>query len=109
MPVMPVQEGGGGHYHLSIVSPRFNGLSMLERHRMIYELLGQLMHKEIHALRIDARASVEPSTRNLNDEDTYAAGLLLAALLSFSGLSFAEPWPRLLRRPSGASRDGGEG
>ena len=53
-------RGGGGHYHLSIVSPRFNGLSMLERHRMIYELLGQLMHKEIHALRIDARASVEP-------------------------------------------------
>jgi BolA protein len=53
-------RGGGGHYQLSIVSPRFNGLSMLERHRMIYELLGQLMHKEIHALRIDARASVEP-------------------------------------------------
>jgi BolA family transcriptional regulator, general stress-responsive regulator len=52
-------RSGGGHYQLSIVSPRFNGLSMLQRHRMIYDLLGELMNKEIHALRIDARASVE--------------------------------------------------
>jgi BolA family transcriptional regulator, general stress-responsive regulator len=52
-------KAGGGHYHLSLVSPRFNGLSTVERHRLVYSALGEMMQKEIHALRIEARASDE--------------------------------------------------
>ena len=50
---------GGSHFRLVIVSPRFAGLPKLERHRMIYAALGALMHREIHALAIQAIAPDE--------------------------------------------------
>lgn len=50
---------GGGHFRLIIVSPHFRGLDKLERHRMIYSALGPLMHREIHALAIQALAPDE--------------------------------------------------
>jgi BolA protein len=47
-------KGGGGHYRLIIVSRRFAGQPAQARHRMIYDALGALMRKEIHALAIKA-------------------------------------------------------
>lgn len=47
-------RSGGGHYALVIVSPSFSGKSLVERHRMIYDALGDAMHREIHALSIKA-------------------------------------------------------
>ena len=52
-------RGGGGHYRLTIVSPRFAGQPMQARHRMVYDALGPLMTKEIHALAIKAYAPGE--------------------------------------------------
>ena len=52
-------RGGGGHYQLVIVSPRFTGQPLQQRHRMIYQALGPLMQKEIHALAIRAYAPDE--------------------------------------------------
>ncbi len=52
-------RGGGGHYRLVIVSPEFTGKSVQLRHRMVYEALGPLMQKEIHALAIKALAPGE--------------------------------------------------
>lgn len=52
-------KGGGGHYQLVIVSPRFAGKPLQMRHRMIYDALGPLMQKEIHALAIRAYAPDE--------------------------------------------------
>lgn len=52
-------KGGGGHYDLVIVSPRFAGCSTLVRHRLVYEALGDLMHRDIHALAIRALAPNE--------------------------------------------------
>ena len=46
----------GGHYRLQIVSPRFAGLSRIARHRLIYDALGPLVDRGIHALQIDARS-----------------------------------------------------
>ncbi len=43
---------GLSHYALEIESSAFNSLSLLERHRLIYESLGALMQTDIHALRI---------------------------------------------------------
>lgn len=52
-------KGGGGHYELLIVSPRFTGCTTLARHRLVYEALGDLMRREIHALAIRALAPNE--------------------------------------------------
>lgn len=55
--------GSGGHYRLTIVSPRFSGKSTLERHRMIYSALHELMQHGIHALNIRAYAPDEVQPR----------------------------------------------
>ena len=46
----------GTHFELTIVSNAFAGKTLVARHRMIYELLAELMHTRIHALKIDARS-----------------------------------------------------
>lgn len=51
--------GGGSHFRLSIVSSRFTGKNTLARHRMVYEALGPLMQREIHALAVNARTPDE--------------------------------------------------
>ena len=52
-------KGGGGHYQLVIVSPQFSGKPIQLRHRMVYDALGMMMTKEIHALAIKAYAPDE--------------------------------------------------
>lgn len=52
-------RGGGGHFRLVIVSPRFAGLATMARHRLVYDALGTLMDRQIHALSIIARAPTE--------------------------------------------------
>ena len=52
-------KGGGGHYSLVIVSRRFAGKSIQLRHRMVYDALGPMMNREIHALAIKAYAPEE--------------------------------------------------
>lgn len=53
------REGGNTHWRLAIVSPRFQGKTVVARHRMVYEALGPLMQHPIHALAITARAPEE--------------------------------------------------
>jgi BolA protein len=53
------REGGGTHWRLAIVSPRFAGKTPVARHRMVYQALGELMHNPIHALAITARTPEE--------------------------------------------------
>ena len=53
------REGGGTHWRLSIVSPRFAGQPTVVRHRMVYQALGGLMPDPIHALAITARSPEE--------------------------------------------------
>lgn len=50
---------GKGHYDLRIVSPKFAGMSQIQRHRKVYEALGPLMETDIHALKIQARTPDE--------------------------------------------------
>ncbi|HZM46696.1 MAG TPA: BolA family protein [Burkholderiales bacterium] len=63
-------KGGGGHFSLVIVSRRFSGASVQARHRMVYDALGAMMQREIHALAIAARApeEVDGSQREENTE-----------------------------------------
>ncbi len=53
------ERPGAGHYNLFIVSAAFEGKSRIARHRLVYEALGELMQKAIHAVKIDARAPSE--------------------------------------------------
>ncbi|MCL4799371.1 MAG: BolA/IbaG family iron-sulfur metabolism protein [Burkholderiales bacterium] len=52
-------QGGGKHFRLTLVSERFRGKSTLARHRLVYEALGPLMERDIHALAIRAYAPGE--------------------------------------------------
>jgi BolA protein len=51
---------GKGHFDVTIVSDKFDGLSRIARHRLIYDALGAFMESDIHALRINA---ISPSER----------------------------------------------
>jgi BolA protein len=55
----PGAAAGGGHFAVDIVAAGFRGLSLLERHRMIYDALSDLMPAEIHALSIRATTPEE--------------------------------------------------
>ena len=55
----PGARGGGGHFELTIVSPRFAGKSRIERHRMVYAALAPLMQRDIHALALRTYAPGE--------------------------------------------------
>ena len=45
---------GGGHYNVTIVADAFNDKTLVQRHQLIYQALGDLMKNEIHALGINA-------------------------------------------------------
>jgi len=42
-------NSGGGHFRSIIVSNDFIDKSLIERHRMVYNALGNMMKNEIHA------------------------------------------------------------
>ncbi|MBE9610345.1 BolA family protein [Chitinilyticum piscinae] len=52
-------NSGGGHFNLVIVSNAFEGRKLLERHRMVKDLLKELMPHRIHALSIRALTPTE--------------------------------------------------
>ena len=33
------RTGGGDHFHVTVASPRFAGLSLVEQHRLVYDAL----------------------------------------------------------------------
>ena len=55
---------GGGHFIVHIVSGAFQGKNLIQRHRMVYDAVGNMMHTEIHALSIQATTPQEHSETN---------------------------------------------
>ncbi len=53
---------GGGHFNLNIVSSEFNNKSLIQRHRIVYAAVDELMNTEIHALSINAQTPEEFSS-----------------------------------------------
>jgi stress-induced morphogen len=50
------RTGGGDHFHVTVVSPRFEGLSLIDQHRLVYDALAEpLADGTIHELRITTR------------------------------------------------------
>lgn len=50
---------GGGHFDALIVAPAFEGLRPLQRQRLVFDALGELMQTEIHAFNMQCRAPSE--------------------------------------------------
>lgn len=46
-------EGHGSHFRVRIASPRFEGLSRVARHRLVYDALQDFIDSGVHALAID--------------------------------------------------------
>lgn len=44
--------GGGDHFRAEVVYDRFEGLSRIEQHRLVYEVFGDEVGGAIHALSI---------------------------------------------------------
>ena len=47
-------QTGASHFRIIISSPEFNGLKPLQRHRLVYDQLADLIPFPIHALAIEA-------------------------------------------------------
>lgn len=52
-------RSGLGHFTVVVRSPAFSGKSPLERHRLVYGALGEMMQTDIHAVSIRALAPGE--------------------------------------------------
>jgi stress-induced morphogen len=52
------RTGGGDHFHVTVQSGRFDGLSLLDQHRLVYDALAEpLADGTIHELRITTRGT----------------------------------------------------
>lgn len=58
----PGAKDGRGHFSIEITTNAFENKSSVQRHRLIYEALGELMQTDIHALRIKATTPNKKST-----------------------------------------------
>ena len=56
---------GRGHFAVRVVSTAFAGHSRVERHRMVYGALGEMMRTDVHALSITALAPDEIDQPNV--------------------------------------------
>lgn len=57
----PGARDGAGHFLVHIESQEFAGRSRLERHRLVYKALAEMLPREIHALNIVAVSPDEDS------------------------------------------------
>ena len=52
------RTGGGDHFQVTVISPRFDGLPLLDQHRRINDALAEpLRDGTIHELRITTRGT----------------------------------------------------
>lgn len=45
-----LEARGGGHFSATIVAAEFEGLPLVQRHRLVYAAVGDLMGGKVHAL-----------------------------------------------------------
>jgi stress-induced morphogen len=52
------RTGGGDHFHVTVTSPAFDGISLVEQHRLVNRALADpLADGTIHELRITTKGS----------------------------------------------------
>jgi BolA protein len=55
---------GGGHFIVHIVAATFQDKTLIQRHRLVYDALGDMMQRDIHALSIQAATPGEFQSTN---------------------------------------------
>jgi BolA protein len=53
------RQSGGGHFSAIVVAKSFAGQSLVARHRLVYQALGDLMQTDIHAFSMKVYAPDE--------------------------------------------------
>jgi BolA family transcriptional regulator, general stress-responsive regulator len=53
------REGGETHFRVRLVSPRFAGLSRIDRHRLVNTALAEELNERVHALALELRSPGE--------------------------------------------------
>lgn len=56
------QAGGAGHFAVEIVADAFADKTLIQRHRLVYDALDDIMNSEIHALSIKASTPAEAAS-----------------------------------------------
>lgn len=71
-----VPKGSETHFKVVVVSPRFEGLSPVKRHQLVYGALGEelRMKRGIHALAITSRTPAEWDARPEANESPKCHG-----------------------------------
>jgi len=54
-----VPKGSETHFKVVVVSPRFDGVSAVKRHQLVYGALAEEMKSGVHALAITSRSPAE--------------------------------------------------
>ncbi|KAF5730387.1 hypothetical protein HS088_TW20G00760 [Tripterygium wilfordii] len=55
--------GGETHFNVKIISPKFEGQSLVKRHRMVYDTLNDELSSGLHALSIVAKTPFEAAKK----------------------------------------------
>jgi stress-induced morphogen len=53
--------GGGDHFRAEVVSDRFEGLSRIQQHKLVYDIFGTDIGGAIHALSIKTSSPEQPA------------------------------------------------
>lgn len=64
-----IVNGDGRHFEAIIVSPEFEGKSLMQRHRLVYAALGERMREEIHALSMETLTPEEWRSHKINQTE----------------------------------------
>ncbi|WP_256545074.1 BolA family protein [Halobellus inordinatus] len=59
LPRVPDEDHEDAHFAAVVVSPAFEGKSLVEQHQMVYDVLGEAMTTEIHALEMKTYTPAE--------------------------------------------------
>ena len=65
--------GGGDHFRAEVVSDRFEGLSRIQQHKLIYDVFGDEVGGAIHALSIKTSVPEQPARQAANRPDQTGA------------------------------------
>ena len=50
--------GDNNHYSVTIESTKFNGLSRIQQHQLVYQSLDGLMDAELHAMQLKTKGTI---------------------------------------------------
>lgn len=50
--------GDGDHYAVTVISKKFEGLSRVKQHQLVYDALGDKMGHELHAMMLKTKSKI---------------------------------------------------